>query len=227
MSEVAMPPTSLDALLDQVSDGVWEEGLRVLQGTKLAPTEAEHVSILLRLMAPPLGSVILDAGCGFGEVARLMRAERPDLAFVLLNRNGTQLRRAPRGSGFTSIQADMGAVPLADGSVGGAMFLYALCHVDPLAALSEAARVVRPGGFCFIFDFVRTGGDNALMERHLHARAHSAGDFMAACEAAGWHDVRAAPAPGDDGTFRALFADQALFDAIFAEVRPVLWRLTK
>lgn len=53
MSEVATPPASLDALLDEVSDGVWEQGLRVLQGTRLAPTETEHVSILLRLMAPP------------------------------------------------------------------------------------------------------------------------------------------------------------------------------
>lgn len=156
-----------------------------------------------------------------------MQAERPDLAFVLLNRNGTQLRRAPRGPGFTSIPADMGAVPLADASVDGAMYLYAICHADALVALTEAARVVRPGGFCFIFDFVRTGGDNALMERHLHARAHSAGDFMAACDAAGWRDVRGAPAPGDDAAFRALFTDPTVYDAIFRDVRPVLLRLTK
>jgi cyclopropane fatty-acyl-phospholipid synthase-like methyltransferase len=51
-----------------------EQGVRVLNAFLLAEDEAAHAKRLLHLMRPPQGAVVLDAGCGVGELARLMRA---------------------------------------------------------------------------------------------------------------------------------------------------------
>lgn len=218
-------PNLPDAVLNAPSEAAHARGFRVLQGNRLAPTEAEHVSALLRFMDPPQGATVLDIGCGFGEVARLMREERPDLAFILLNRNAVQMRYAPRGDGFQAVRGDMHALPLADASVDGAMFNYALCHADQPVALAEAARVVRPGGFLFIYDYERLSGDNDLMERTLCARAHGRAAFLASCKAAGWRPVFGIAPGGDDAEFRALYEDQADYDAIFAHLQPIIWKM--
>lgn len=225
--EQGNPGALLDALLDAPSEAAHASGFRVLQGHRFAATDAGHVSALLGYMAPPHGATVLDIGCGFGEVARLMREERPDLAFVLLNRNAVQIRYAPRGEGFRAVLADMHALPLADASVDGAMFNYALCHADQPVALAEAARVVRPGGFLFIFDFERMAGDNGLMERTLFARAHTRAEFMAISAAAGWHDAVAINPAGDDTVMRDLMGDQDAYAAIFGDLRPVIWKLAR
>ena len=222
------PAAGLFPVLEAVSPAAHETGLRVLQGYSLAPTDAGHVAVLLGMMAPALGDTVLDAGCGFGEVARLMRLQRPDLAFILLNRVDAQLQHAPTGSGFLPVLGDMHAIPLASGSVDGVMFSWALCHADHPAALAEAARVVKPGGFLFLYELIRTGGDNALFERHLHARAYPVAELLGMCEAAGFAlELFLAPT-ADDAQMRALFAgDLALHDAIFSDLRPAVWKLVR
>lgn len=217
----------LDARLDAVSDVAWESGLRVLQGHRLGTTDELHVGELLRLMAPPMGAVVADLGCGFGEVARLMRMARPDLAFVLVNRNAKQLARVSYDVGLSTVLADVHDLPLGDGFCDGAMLLYALCHLDAPRALAEAARIVRPGGFLFVFDYERLGGDDALMSRVLCARAHSNRTMQAWAREAGWRWAGQHSPSGDDATFRALFSDGAEYDAIFNHLRPVVWRFTR
>ena len=222
------PATNLFPVLEAVSPAAHETGLRVLQGYSLAPTDAGHVAVLLGMMAPALGDTVLDAGCGFGEVARLMRLQRPDLTFILLNRVSAQMRHVPTGPGFLPVLGDMHAIPLAAGSVDGVLFSWALCHADHPAALAEAARVVKPGGFLFLYELERLAGDNDLFCRHLHARAYRHAEMLAMCEAAGFTaDFYLAPA-ADDAVMRELFgADTALHDAIFSELRPVVWKLTR
>ena len=52
-----------------------------------------------------------------------------------------------------NVVGDMEALPFEDEGFDAAMFIAALHHVpDPLPALSEAARVVRPGGQLFAFE---------------------------------------------------------------------------
>jgi SAM-dependent methyltransferase len=221
------PGAGLDPLLDAPSEAAHASGFRLLQGHRFAATDTGHVSVLLGYMDPPQGATVLDIGCGFGEVARLMREERPDLAFILLNRNAVQMRYAPRGEGFQAVLADMHALPMADASVDGAMFNYALCHADQPVALAEAARVVRPGGFLFIFDFERMAGDNGLMERTLHARAHTRAEFTAMSTEAGWSDVVAITPASDDTVMRDLMGDQGAYAAIFSDLRPIIWKARK
>ena len=66
-------------------------GLNVLTGFMLDDGEAVHCARLLELMSPKPGAVVLDAGCGFGAVAKHMAELRPDLRFHLLNLTDVQL----------------------------------------------------------------------------------------------------------------------------------------
>lgn len=213
-----------DDMLDAASDAAWHDGLRVLQGCRLAPDDGGHVGTLLRLMHPPLRARIADVGCGFGEVARLMRAAREDLSFVLVNRNASQLARCPAGSGFELVRADMHALPLGDRSVDGCMFLYTLCHADIAAALTEAARVTRRGGFLFVYDYERRGLDDGEAERVLYARFHQRNALIRTALGAGWVTQWTRNPEGDDSTFRRLFLDADAYARIFDGLHPLVWR---
>ncbi len=89
------------------------------------------------------GSVIADLACGTGDLSielssRGFTALGFDLSFGML-------AAAPRP--FPRAQADVLALPLADGSVDGATCGFALRNFVALEPfLAELARVVRPGG---------------------------------------------------------------------------------
>lgn len=214
-------------LHDAMSAEVWQRGIRILQGNRLGSTDREHVSRLLDIMAPQLAAYILDIGCGFGEVARIMHSMRPDLRFALLNDSAAQLAMAPVGEPFMHVCVDFHRTGLPDGVFDGAMALYSLCHADLPAALAEFARVVKHGGFLFVYDYERTGGDNVLMERYLTAHAHSLNDLTEACRQAGWLLQWRHIAEGDDSLFRELISDDDVYDAIFGDLMPVIWRAVR
>lgn len=214
-------------MLAEVSPALHAQGLRVLQGQRLAPDDAGHVAALLALMDPPHGSNILDAGCGFGEVARLMRAVRPDLWFVLLNFSREQLALVPHGDGLRPVRGDYHALPLADASLDGAMFLYALCHADQPVALAEAARVVRPGGFLFVYEYELVAGDDALFRDVLYSAAPSDAEFRGMADAAGWDVQWKQRMAGDDSIFRGVMADDVRYEAIFRGLRLACWRAVR
>lgn len=224
---VEPPALSTPAEMEPANRFALEAGLYVLQGNRLAPTERGHVEALLDMMVPEHGACVLDIGCGFGQVSRIMRELRPDLAFVMLNRDAFQLAQAPAGEGFSPVLGDMHAIPLPAASVDGAMALYAFCHADLVVALREASRVVRPGGWLFIYDYERTGGDNRLMEHYLGARAHRADDFLALARATGWEVEFMQRVGGDDSLFRRLVANEQVYRSIFSDLSPVVWRLRR
>jgi SAM-dependent methyltransferase len=208
-------------MLTAASRAGWEQGLRILQGYRLAPTDAAHVARLLTYMAPPRDTLWLDLGCGFGEVARLMRELRPDLRFILVNNNRFQLDRVP--GEFRTLDADMAAVPLDDGCADGCMFLYSLCHAESFhTVLREAARLTAPGGALFVFDYQRLGGTNALMHQRLYAWALYGEQMQDELAAAGWRLALRDYPDGDDSLFRSLFASEAEYELIFRDLVPVI-----
>lgn len=219
--DVPKPPVNHDAL----SEDVWHRGIRVLQGTRLAATDALHVQALSAFMDVPDDSRIIDIGCGFGAVSQLMMEARPQLTFCNLNNSLTQLCRASDAPGFSKLHATMHSIPMEDGVFDAAMMLYSLCHGDHYATLKEAARVVRSGGVLMVYDYARSGGDNALAEQELCARFYASKDLIAMAADVGWRITRTRMVPGaDDSLFRSLFNDDARYNAIFDDLTPTLWR---
>lgn len=219
------PPLPV-AEMEDASDELGRAGIRVLQGTRLGSDDVAHTRKLAEFMVLSEGAVVLDAGCGTGEMARIIGAQRRDLQFVLLNKAPRQILEAPSGARYQRVVGDFHSVPLPDASVDVTWFCYALCHGDHAVALREAARVTRAGGHLFIYDYERMGGDNATMERVLFARAFSAAEVVALAGMAGWV-LEATFHPEGDDLFGPLLNDPALHDSIFGSLRPVVWRFTR
>ena len=106
------------------------------------------MSIIEETFAPPAGKRVLDVGCGAGALARSLAARGAHVTGVDPNTEALAVAReaVPAGT-FRAAGAE--ALPLADASFDGAVFLNSLHHVPkPVMhrALGEAARVVRPAG---------------------------------------------------------------------------------
>ena len=99
------------------------------------------------------GDQIVDIAGGVGTYAGLLLRERP-LTIVGVDISPRVI--AARGEDpllVNNVVADMEALPFEPESFDGAMFIAALHHVpDPLPALREAARVLKPGGQLFAFE---------------------------------------------------------------------------
>lgn len=212
--------------VESATGNLLADGVRVFNANLFAETERGHVARLLELMDPAPGACVLDAGCGVGEVARIMRELRPDLTFKLLNLSSVQLEHCP--ADMERICADFAAMPLPDESVDVVMFNYALCQAsDWMAVLREARRVLREGGVLFLNEMGRTSGSNLLLESMLQARAYPAGDVVECARIAGFRF--------DEGYFhtpvvrrlRAVMPSPELHDLIFEGVEPCTWRFVR
>lgn len=124
------------------------EGLRsaLFGGDHLLPT-------LLALLPPDLR--VADLGCGTGDV--LERLSPVVDRVIGVDRERAMLRAAAeRVDGLPNVELRHGgleALPLEDDEVHAALLMLVLHHVeDPARALSEARRVVRPGGAVVLLD---------------------------------------------------------------------------
>lgn len=170
--------------VNAATDALLAQGVRVLNAFLLGDTETDHAMRLLELMAPAQGAVVLDAGCGVGELALLMSKARPDLEFKLLNVSQHQLELCPQG--MERICAPYERTGLPEASVDVVLFAFSLCHAEDWgAALREAYRVLRPGGVVFIFDMAREGGSNTMLREILHASAYRPMDIASVAKRCG------------------------------------------
>lgn len=115
-------------------------------------SQQDHVRQLLEWMNPCPGAHIVDAGSGVGEIPLFMSGPRPDLQFTMVNISEYQLGLSPTGEQFTQVAADFTMSGLDDECADVVMFNSALCQMPINRALSEARRILKPGGKLFISD---------------------------------------------------------------------------
>lgn len=104
------------------------------------------MSIILATFEPLAGKRVLDIGCGAGILARSLSDRGAHVAGVDPNAEALELAREAVPTA-TFRQAAAEALPFAEDSFDGAIFLNSLHHVPEPAmhrALEEAARVVKP-----------------------------------------------------------------------------------
>jgi len=121
---------------------------RGLAGRKAAYRFAEGPDahdIVLQAVAEARPTRILEVGCGEGELAERMQAELGvEVAALDQSERMVELTRA---RGVEAIVGDVQELPFADGEFDCALAAWMLYHVPDLdRALSELARVLRPGG---------------------------------------------------------------------------------
>jgi SAM-dependent methyltransferase len=96
---------------------------------------------------------LLDAGCGTGGTLAWLRRCYPEAGAIGLDLSAEALAHVPAEVRCAVVQASAAEVPLRDASVDLVVSFDVLQHLPPGvddAALREAARVLRPGGFLLV-----------------------------------------------------------------------------
>jgi ubiquinone/menaquinone biosynthesis C-methylase UbiE len=90
---------------------------------------------------------VLDVGAGTGALTDALRSAAPDALVVSIDASGGMLRYAHDRRVAIAVLGDAAAVSIASASVDAVLLAYVLFHLpEPIAALREATRVLRPGG---------------------------------------------------------------------------------
>lgn len=116
--------------------------------------EASNDLAVLDRLVQPRGKLIVDVGCGGGMLVRRLAGRGADVVGVEVSeRQLSTAIAADDGAGAQYLIGRAEALPLDDASVDAVLFMRSLHHVPPLemlAALREAARVLRAEGVVYV-----------------------------------------------------------------------------
>jgi dolichyl-phosphate beta-glucosyltransferase len=110
-------------------------------------SKAAVVATVLRRTTPAGGDRrwFADLGGGSGDVTSMIGLDPNRL--VVVDVDETLVKHARRHHGLGAVRANLNALPIRSGALGGACLLDVLEHLDdPHRALAEVTRVLAPGG---------------------------------------------------------------------------------
>lgn len=147
------------ALAGRIYNATWGRGFAAVYDRAFEATEDAGLREMRQLLLAEASGRTIDLGAGTGAnlalypptVTELVLAE-PDPHML------KQLRaKLPESAmGATAVEAPAERLPFPDASFDTAVFTLVLCTVpDPVAALAEAARVLRPEGRLLFLEHVR------------------------------------------------------------------------
>jgi ubiquinone/menaquinone biosynthesis C-methylase UbiE len=155
----------------------------------------DSLSVIVAAFAPLGGKRILDVGCGAGTLAGSLSVRGANVTGIDPNEEAlSNARRAVPEATFRAAGAE--AMPFADGSFDGAVFLNSLHHVPEAAigrALREAARVVKPAGPIVIIEPLAEGSFFSALrsvEDETRVRAAAQGRIRQALDGGMFEELR-------------------------------------
>lgn len=148
----------------QVHWGYWENP-KAADGT-----QADYVAAMEQMNRELLkagrvgdGQKLLDAGCGFGGTIQQINTEHSGMDLTGLNIDARQLAAAEaqtkpaNGNKVGWVEADACQLPFEDNTFDRVLAVECIFHFPSRAKfLAEAARVLKPGGYLAVSDFVPT-----------------------------------------------------------------------
>lgn len=158
-----------------------DNGAYLFNAARLAPTEEEHCKLYYEFVQPAEGALIVDLGCGVGEVGAWFNKFDPSLRLMNVV-NDEMLVGHMKSVGRVCVNRSMDDTGLIGGMADNVMFNESIGHVSLAAAFKEAARLLRSGGVLTIKDFSPVSP--ATSRLHLDQwgyTIHSPEDFI--CEA--------------------------------------------
>lgn len=149
---------------NQVHWGYWEDP-KSAKGTRddyIAAMEQMNV-VLFEAGKVANGQKLLDAGCGFGGTIQQINGTYSNMDLTGLNIDPRQLAAAEaqtnpaNGNKIGWVEADACQLPFEDNSFDRVLAVECIFHFPSREKfLAEAARVLKPGGYLAVSDFVPT-----------------------------------------------------------------------
>jgi ubiquinone/menaquinone biosynthesis C-methylase UbiE len=149
---------------NQVHWGYWDNP-KSAQGTKAdyVAAMAKMNNVLFEAGKVGDGLKLLDAGCGFGGTIQQLNAQHSNMDLTGLNIDARQLAaaeaqtEAANDNTISWVEADACQLPFEDNSFDRVLAVECIFHFPSREKfLAEAARVLRPGGYLAVSDFVPT-----------------------------------------------------------------------
>lgn len=164
-----------------MSDGAYVHGYDARESARLGDQAGALVALLHHDTRYPVGSRVLEAGCGVGAQTVTLAARSPGAQIVAVDREPASLAEAAErvaAAGHDNVtfrQADLLAPPFALASFDHVFVCFVLEHVaDPARLLAALRALLRPGGTITVVE-----GDHG--SAYFHPAGTGAADAAIAC----------------------------------------------